>query len=727
MKSRSRARRHLEARNEISAWIVGTALAVVIVGCAGTPAAFAPKYPDNDRAAIGALVQRVESAPQRPRSSVAVGVSSAPQKLFAYDLSSRRTLWQVPVEAGSAPHIAGNVVVLQSEGSVVGYDLRGGTRRFSIDSEEMVLKGADGEGPLVAITIGQGNGTFAKSEVILVRDGAEQWRRPLDALVGVPAVVGDSVLVPWSGQFLSAIDAGSGKEYARLRVRDGVISHALRIGPDVYLGSFHGVARLSGALDSGALRSAGFFALPKGELPGRPLLLRDVFTEAEPQAADSAAHRIALGWRPTEDGARVALQDDALYLVFYRFVFALSPADYTVRWVYVHDRDLVGASAQPYGIAIADEAGRFAFVAAGSGQRVWQEQATAGSTVVELPNEGSGVDHAGDGPTPEALAGMLLGAAQDTDARLVPARLLAVSAIAQLPQADATANLIELCDSDRIAPPVRERACGELKQRKVGADHLLAALERHAAFLEGTTTPPVGYLAKAVAALKEQRAVAPLVAHLADPETRSTDLVPLVASLGELGDASAVEPLAKFLRAYHADAIDEHLVRALELVPGVLLKLSGPVARPALEAVSGDALGLNSVRLKAQDALDTLDAQQAAAEKSDEARATEQEAQAVEETAAEAAAAQEDPTHLTTAMNSQSLLPVRDQLKACLAQAQKPTFQARVVIVVEETKPVMVSVLPAELQACVEPLVKAQTFPRTKLPKTERVTHIIKR
>jgi hypothetical protein len=39
----------------------------------------------------------------------------------------------------------------------------------------------------------------------------------------------------------------------------------------------------------------------------------------------------------------------------------------------------------------------------------------------------------------------------------------------------------------------------------------------------------------------------------------------------------------------------------------------------------------------------------------------------------------------------------------------------------------MVSVLPKELQACVEPLVKAQTFPRTKLPKTERVTHIIKR
>ena len=91
----------------------------------------------------------------------------------------------------------------------------------------------------------------------------------------------------------------------------------------------------------------------------------------------------------------------------------------------------------------------------------------------------------------------MLAAAQDQDARLVPARLFAVSALAHMPQADATADLIELCDSPRLAPPVRERACVELNQRSIGADHLLTALERHAGYLEGTTAPPVGALAKA--------------------------------------------------------------------------------------------------------------------------------------------------------------------------------------------------------------------------------------
>ena len=125
---------------------VGFALAfafalALLAGCAGTPAAFAPKYPDNDRAAIAALVQRAQSAPQRPRSSIAVGVTAPPHKLFAFDLSARRTLWQVPVEPSSAPHLAGNSVVLQSEDAIVGYDLKTGVRRFSLDSEEMVLKG----------------------------------------------------------------------------------------------------------------------------------------------------------------------------------------------------------------------------------------------------------------------------------------------------------------------------------------------------------------------------------------------------------------------------------------------------------------------------------------------------------------------------------------------------------------------------------------------------------
>jgi hypothetical protein len=274
---------------------------------------------------------------------------------------------------------------------------------------------------------------------------------------------------------------------------------------------------------------------------------------------------------------------------------------------------------------------------------------------------------------------------------------------------------------------VRERACAKLKDRAIGADHLLAALERHAGYLEGTTSPPVGALAKAAASLNEKRAVPLLIAHLRDPNTRSNDLPPLVAALGELGDPAAGEPLADFFRLYHADPIDEHVVAAVELVPDALVKLSGPVALPVLEAVTYDGLGTYSVRQKARVALDLLAAQQEAAQKTDEQAQAQQEQQVAAETKAASDPDTLLPTHLTTDMISEALLPVRDQLRACLDQGQKQTFQARMVLVLEEGQALMVSVLPAELQSCVEPLVRAQKFPRTRTIKREQMSYTIKR
>lgn len=712
----------------VHAPLAGLTLALALLGCAGTPAAFGTRFPDNRDSDVEKLLQRIDAAPARPVGTIAVGLTPAPHQLYAYDLASRRLLWQRAVEASSAPYPAGDTVVLQSGDRIAGFDLRSGEPRFRIDRDGLALRGADGEGRLTVLALSEGLGTFAKSEVVLINGDSVQWRRSVDKSVGVPAIVGTMVLVPWSNQFVSAIDTQSGEEFARVRVKDGVIAHAIREGDQVYVGSFHGFARVTSTIGSGSLRGAGFFSLPDKELPGRALLLPDVYTQNGPLPPEGAQYRIGLSFRPVApDHVRIALQDGNLYLVFYRFVFALDPVDYATRWIYVHDTDIVGASAQVNGVALADEAGRFAFIGAQSGQALWTEATRVRSAVVRLPRGGSGASEGGAALDPSALAQNLLAAALDQDARLVPARLLAVEELARLPQADATANLIELCDSSRSAPPVRERACLKLKDRAIGADHLLAALERHAGYLEGTTSPPVGALAKAAASLGERRAVPLLIAHLKDPNTRSSDLPALVTALGKLGDAAAAEPLGDFFRLYHADPIDEHMVAALEAAPAALVALSGPVAQPVLDAVTGDELGAYSVRQKASAALDALEAEQKAAQQSDEAKQAEQEQKAAAEAQQASEAQKQTPTHLDYDMISEALLPVRDQLRACLAAASKPTYNARVVIAVEEGKALMVSVLPAELQGCVEPLVRAQSFPQTVTGKREQVTYRIRR
>ncbi|MGD8860523.1 MAG: PQQ-binding-like beta-propeller repeat protein [Myxococcales bacterium] len=704
-----------------------TALLLVlgsIAGCAGTPPAFSTKYPDNVETDIEVLLQRIDAAPRREPGTVAVGITSAPTRLYGFDIANRQKLWEQPVPATTEPMLAGDAVVVGTEGAVLGFDLRTGARRFSVSTGGKALRGADGETGLVAIALGEGMGTYARSEIVLVRGATVAWRRDIPGLVGVPAVIGGMVLVPWANQYLTALDDRTGNEIARVRTRDGVIAHALADRGNVYIGSHHGITRITSSIGSGTLRGAGFFSLPDQDLPGRPLLLRDIYTQEAAYTAESARHRIQLAWQPTTlGGARIGLQDDTLFLVYYRFVYGLSPEDLSIRWVHVHDQDIVGATARPGGLLVGDAAGNVSVLSAHSGDVVWQAATNMPSAAIKLPRGGADVAP-GQPPGDTELLAQLMRAAQDTDARLVPGRVLAVDAINRMPDAEATANLIVLCDDDQLAPPVNQRACSALKNRSKGKEHLLAALQRHAGYLEGTTAPPVGALARAAATQNEVRAVPLLITHLQDPATRSRALPGLVEGLGGLGDERAFDPLRHFFALYHADPVDEHVVRALEIAPEVLVELGGEEARPVLEQVRDDGLGIYPVRDKARLALVTLD-ERAKAAAAAEAREGEP------ETPEQPDLPEVDPrslmpTHLTTDLVNQTLLPVRDKLVDCLRNAEERIYQARVVLVIEDGKVLMVSVLPKELQTCVEPIVRAQTFPRTRAIKRERLTYTLK-
>lgn len=701
---------------------------LALCACAGTPVAFGTKYADNDREDIDALMARVQNAPPRSVNTVAVGVTAAPAQLYAYELASQTTLWKQPIAATTAPMLAGESVIFQTADSVVAVSLRTGQKQVEVSRGDKVLRGADGEGALAVFVMSEGMGTHAKSEVVLLRRGSVDWRRPIDGRVGVPSIAGTVVLVPWSNQYVTAVDVESGREVARIRVRDNVLGHALRDREHTYVGSHHGIAKLDASLASGTMAGEGLFKLPDENLPGRPLLLRDVYAETAPPAPDSAQHRIALIWEPRSlDARRVGLEDDTIYLLFYRFVFALSPKDYAVRWVFRNESDIVGAAAQPGGVVIADSAGWLIEVAASSGEVQSRANTGLASTVVRVPMGARSLD-AGAPLSVDARRASLLAAAQDTDSRMVPARILAVRALAKIEEAEATASLITLCEDRALAPAVRTEACGALKSRSLGTEHLLTALGRHAAYLTHTSGPPVGALAKAAVGSKEARAVGPLTEHLQDPYTQSSDLLPIVNALHDLGDASAAKPLETFLLRYHADPVDAELVTALERVPATLYKLESQAAVPALQTVANDELGVYSVRQKAIEVLNALAAEATAeaAKKAAEEAAKDAPPEEPSVPAATPAPSEEQmPTHLTTELLEQALLPVRDQLQECIAKVNK--FQARAVIVIEDGAVLMVSVLPAELQGCVEPLIRTQTFAKTRFPKKERVTHIIKR
>lgn len=720
-------------RHAPKALLAALVLLVFSFGCSGTPGAFAARYPDNVEPDFAEVVNRAQAGARRTTPPIAAGVTAAGH-LYGYDLAAKRVLWETPARPRFSPLLAGNAIVIQEGGRVVGIDIKTGSPRFQFDAGDMHLVGADGVDNRAVIALTSGQGTYARSQIVLMDGGQRLWNHTLAHPVGVPALTGEVVLVPWSNQYLSGLDAASGDELSRLRVRDGVISHAFVSAGQVYVGSQHGIALLSHQLLAGNLNSGAHYTPPERELPGQPAFLYDAYASKPLPPPESAHSRVQLTWESAVGPSNsVTLTSNNVYLIFYRFVLALDQRDYTLRWAHTHDVDVVGGRAQHDGIVLADAKGAVTYLGAETGAPLWREQNAPLSVDLEFPANQNAIGAARN----PALATLnlreqLATAARDPDARLVPVRLLAVQLLSEMPDAAATGDLVSLCEDDRTTITVRKAACKMLRTRTVGGEHVLRALQRHASFLAATSAPPVGALAKAASAQKEMRAAPLLISHLKDPNTPTEGLPDLVQSLGELGDREAIEPLSVFLRLYHADPIDEHIAKALAAVPAALVRLQGPEAKPLLSSIAEDGLTSDSVREAANKVLAGLDAGPAGQTGQATAQATQPgaaEAAPDEDEAGKEAAKQEPqaPPHITVDIIKQVLLPVHDPLQGCIRSAKPEAFQARVVLVVEDGQVLMVSVLPEQLQSCIEPLVRSQSFPLTHLSQRDRVTYVIKR
>ena len=696
------------------------ALLVTASACGGGASSglFAPTFPDNRPEDLDQVMSRLRGIAPEQEAPVVVGVADG--KLFAWDLVAKAPLWERPVSARTAPHVAGRSVVLQENDGIVARDLRTGAELFRLDDESLYLMGADGEGDVSAIVLSTGGGVGAHSRLVVAHDGSVDWDEEVDYALGAPAVRAGMVFVPWGSQNLSVLDAGSGAELARLRVADDVLAEAFAAGNDIYAGQ-SGVFRITPSIASGTRERAAHFTPGQRELPGRPSFLRNAYEP--PPAPGSAVHKIRLEWSPGGSGEELSLEDDNLYLVFYKLVFALSPDGQTVRWVYQHPRDVVGASAQLGGLWIGCEGGGVSFLDAQSGLPIRVGRTGTQPMVMRFRPSGHRPSGAPEGEA-LPLRDQLLAAAQGTDARLVPAQSLAIEYLAALEDPEVTTNLIQICQDDALPAPVRTSACGKLAERGTGGDQVLAALGRHAAYLEGTTTPPVGALARAAVAMEERRAVPMLIAHLRDPATPGADLAPLLSALGALGDRGAAGPIRDFLRLYHAESPDDVLAVGLNAGLEALVQLEGPVARETLEEIGNDPLTMAPVRAKARALGTALDQQPEPAE--DEETGSDETTE--ESGAAAAEPAEALPERINAAIVRQVLEPVDRELRQCLAQAEGRPRSARLILRLTGDGAIeQLSITPEAVVACVSPLVRAQTFPANRRRTAQQVVYTLRR
>lgn len=552
----------------------------LLAGCGGGGSAFGPTYPDNRQADLDAVASRLASAPA-PDGAIAVGIATNPQGLFAYDLAAGRLLWNEATTLGTIPHLAGDYVVSEEGDDLVVRRLADGVVTARTERRGLRLVGGAGEGATGAAVLSTTGGAAAESILFGLSRGSIAQRYRVDQALGEPAVRAGMIFVPWGHQNVSVIDATTGAELARLRVRE-VVGHAVAYGREVFVGQ-NALARFS----SGLVSDPEWLTPSEAERSSGANLFDDAY--APPPAAVSAAHHVRMAFAPIAggEGHGAGFEGGALYEVFYRAVFALEGSGGAPRWAALNRVDVVGAAASSTGIFIADEAGTLSLLDGATGQARWTTSIGIESSYVALRVEGFAPSGSPSGdvlPLPDQL----LTVAADTDARLVPARAFAVRLLGASSEPAVTTHLITLCEDRSAAPAVHAAACETLGERTLGGDQVVAALGRHAAFLTGTSAPPVGPLAHAALAMGERRAVPLLLAQLVDPNTAASDLAALLEALGAFGDTTALAPLADWLRLYHAETDDSGMGEALVAGARAYATLSGPTAADLLQPLLAD-------------------------------------------------------------------------------------------------------------------------------------------
>ncbi len=580
--------------------VVVTWIALAACGGGGASPVFRTLFPDNREGDVREVLSRIEAQAATPDASAGpLVVAATKSHVLAHDPSAGRTIWKRAHRARSRPIITPRAVLFLENDEVVALDPARGRELWREAVEDNYL-GAAGDEERVFVAFGTAVAATAaaterRAGALLALDaetGDTLWRLESDRQYGTPAVAGDLVLLPWDRQYLSILEAATGKEIARVRLRDDAILFVTNVGGSVYYGS-RGLYRLTPRSSTGSQAESTYLAPPATTLPGDPRAWTDGFVAMQDEAL---ADHIRLYVRPGGEGETIEVADDVFYFLFFRYVFGLSPEGGDVRWAARLEHESLAATTIDAGLFVVTESGDLVLLDAEKGLVRWRSSMGVSGLVSAAVDVAGFRPRADLQPADTPLREQLLEIANDRDNRLAPARAFAAEQIGKLAGAEATRDLLAIV-ARRDAPQVIRDAAGQaLLGRRAGAADVLEALRVQHDFLEGRAAAPVAPLAAALASIREQRAVPVLLDHLEDPATDREDLPELIAALGEIGDRRAQGPLEDFVVRYHADDALGARPAATKAAADAVVMLGGRPARRTLAEIADDPFTLPDLR-----------------------------------------------------------------------------------------------------------------------------------
>jgi outer membrane protein assembly factor BamB len=572
-------RRPLSVLAPSALWLVACSAASINSGKALDPA-----WQNDSGASIAKVEQRLHALPRVENARIAVGVSESGLVASSLDGKSH---WKYDGQPISAPMIAGQLVIFSEGEQIVALEASSGSKVWSIGNRGLSLRGAANDGTDSALVLDDAH----KSLFLGVsRTGSALGSVESKADLGVPAARGGVAFVPWSNQYVSALDIASGDELGRLLARVQV-SQALNFGGELYFGEQE-LIRFDEKARFASTNQANHVALPKVDLPGKPTWLGSGLVNPSSQANARTKIRIFAAPAAAPSG-EVTLGAGTFAASYFRVVLGLDSKSGALRWVRAMPADIVGGAAASSGFALCDTNGK-----------VWLlDRAGSDAGSLELGSKirscaaDAGAEEMPGAPARGSLAVQITEALDNLDPTMAEAERYLVNELGKQQDPIVTKSLIDLSSSPRVPPDLRLETRRLLALRRNGTEYMLSALARHYDFVSGVLLPPpVGPLADALAESGETRAAPLLAKHLNDPANSADDVAHAARALVKLATPAEYEDLRTFFALYRATADDEALVAAVIACAEALLRVGGADARALVERAAQDPLTQNDVR-----------------------------------------------------------------------------------------------------------------------------------
>ena len=549
-------------------------------------AAFSPNWQNDGGKSIKAVYARVSSAALPAGAAVAVGVTKSGLVGVGLDGSGR---WTAAGRPDSQPAIAGDLVVYTTGGQLVALDAKSGKQLWSVPAEGRVLRGAGDDGSVTVASLGQPSG--GGSLLLAVgRNGDVQRKLEAQAVeIGVPGVQGGVAFVPWSSQYVSAVDISSGDEIGRLLLREQV-SQTKTFDGKLHFGE-RSLVRFDENIGAAGTNAANAVKLPERELPGKPVWFTNG-AQVTP-ATGAAREKIRLFAHPSVVDGKLGVAGGRYVATYFRVVMGLDAADGALRWVKTTGQDVLGGDAAAGGFVFCDAGGKVDLVDSNGGDA---GQADLGGPVSGcVVQAGAFAIRAGKPLGP--LSDQLAKAIEVRDNEMATAMRFLLRELGAMQEPQITKVLVDLASNPRTPALLLEDARLLLASRRNGSEYMLASLEQHYDFLSDVLrSPPVGPLADALAAMNESKAAGPLARHLNDAANTPNDIERAARALSKLATAEQLGDLKTFFALYRATADEKAIVNAVLSVANALLRVGGEDGKRAVADAANDPLTHPDVR-----------------------------------------------------------------------------------------------------------------------------------